>query len=325
MERGYVKLYRKTKDSGILRHPKAFALFGWLLLSVTRKPVAVVVSSGVVVRLEPGEIVVSRRLLSEELAQTEKEIRGGIDLLERAEILESRRAGRSRILKLRNFQFYQDLNPATAATRAASGAATRAESGPDEGQIVRVTGFDDAPLPSPQEERRKKREEERTPPPEEASSLAALLAKYLRAADPKAKVPDDLVPWSWEINRLLKLDGRSREEVSGVLRWIFRESDGFWIASIRSASSLRKKFETLAAQRRRDGDKEVRKRAVEADREQEARAKRAAARPRVDLEEVRTRGREEAAIRQGGLSPIGRAALDSILGGVQSNETKEEA
>ena len=38
MERGFVKLWRRTLDSGILQHPTAWQVFGYLLLMANSKP-----------------------------------------------------------------------------------------------------------------------------------------------------------------------------------------------------------------------------------------------------------------------------------------------
>lgn len=310
MERGYVKLYRKTKDSGILRHPKAFALFGWLLLSVTRKPHKVLVRSGTV-ELAPGEIVASRRLLAEELGQSEKEIRTSLELLRNADILTSRRAGRIQVLTLTNFAYYQEPE----ATKGQQSGLCRGQIGARSGPAGSPSGFDGLPLRALQEgEKERRRERERTPPPPEATSLAELLAKYLRSYDAKAKIPDDLSSWAWDVNKLLKLDGRTPEEVRMILRWIFKESDGFWIANVRSGATLRKKFETLVAQRKRDVDRRNFAQAKKADAEVAERAKGALSRPpgALSVSEVAKLSREEAAKKQRELGPAGATIVAEI-------------
>ena len=60
MNRGFVKLWRKTLDSGLLQNGPAWQLFGYLLLRATHKPYRTIVG-GVVCELVPGEVLPSIR------------------------------------------------------------------------------------------------------------------------------------------------------------------------------------------------------------------------------------------------------------------------
>ena len=80
MERGYVKLWRKTLDSGLLQNPTAWQVFGWLLLSASRKRNVMIVG-GAPVTLEAGDVCVSRSKLAAGLELSEEQIRTALNLL----------------------------------------------------------------------------------------------------------------------------------------------------------------------------------------------------------------------------------------------------
>jgi hypothetical protein len=61
--------------------------------------------------------------------------------------------------------------------------------------------------------------------------------------------------WITEMDRLIRLDERDPEEVTKVVRWLFTSTDEtatFWAAVTRSPAKLRKNWDTMAAQVRRN-------------------------------------------------------------------------
>jgi hypothetical protein len=71
--------------------------------------------------------------------------------------------------------------------------------------------------------------------------LAVLPSQHVPAANPIA-----LEKWCTEIDRLIRLDGHTPETVRATIEWALR--DGFWRTNIRSAKTLREKFESLLLQ-----------------------------------------------------------------------------
>lgn len=55
--------------------------------------------------------------------------------------------------------------------------------------------------------------------------------------------------WRTEMDRLLRIDGRSPGEVEAVIRWV--DQDPFWAANVLSVPKLRAKYDQLAATARR--------------------------------------------------------------------------
>lgn len=87
-------------------------------------------------------------------------------------------------------------------------------------------------------------------PSDSAIRLATLLLEKSRVHDPKIAIGKDertIASWSKDIDRLLRLDKRTEEEVESVIRWCKSEGN-FWIPNILSGKKLREKFPTLYAQ-----------------------------------------------------------------------------
>ena len=80
-------------------------------------------------------------------------------------------------------------------------------------------------------------------PSPEALGLAELLKSLILVNNPKANLPPSLNGWALEADRMVKLDGRTKDEIKQVIE--FSQKDGFWMANILSMSKLRKQFDQL--------------------------------------------------------------------------------
>ena len=65
MHRGYVKLWRKSLESGLLQNAEAWQLMTWCLLKATHKPHKQLVGSSIV-ELQPGQLIFGRKKAAEE-------------------------------------------------------------------------------------------------------------------------------------------------------------------------------------------------------------------------------------------------------------------
>lgn len=110
VERGYVKLWRKTIDSGLLEHPTAWQLFGWVLLNATHKTRKTIVS-GQIIELQPGEVVFTRRVTSVKLGMSEQQIRTALGVLVSNQVVTSKTTRRCTIISLTNWDRYQQDAP----------------------------------------------------------------------------------------------------------------------------------------------------------------------------------------------------------------------
>ena len=107
MNRGYIKLWRKTLDSGLLQNGPAWQLFGYLLLRATHKPYRTIVG-GVVCELVPGEVVFGRSKAAADLGLGEQQIRTALNLLKKMKIATSRSTNKFTVVSLVNWHNYQD-------------------------------------------------------------------------------------------------------------------------------------------------------------------------------------------------------------------------
>lgn len=111
MERGYVRVWRRIADSGLLQHPRALQLFMHLLLTATSKPCRRIVA-GAPLDLKPGEVVTGRERLAQELGATVREIRTAMDILKKMEIVTSRATNKYSVVFITNWDRYQYERPA---------------------------------------------------------------------------------------------------------------------------------------------------------------------------------------------------------------------
>jgi len=109
MHRGYLKLWRKVEDSGLLQIPLTYALFTFILLKATHKPRKIGTPHGVV-DLQRGEYMSGRIALAKDLNQSEQSIRTGLDRLQKMEILTITSTSRYSIYTIVNYNNYQDDN-----------------------------------------------------------------------------------------------------------------------------------------------------------------------------------------------------------------------
>jgi biotin operon repressor len=107
VHRGYIKLWRKTFDSGIGREHATFTLWMWILCNAARKPLKYI-ARGEQIQLETGELVVGRKKLSTELRISEQSVRTSLEHLKRWGNLTIRSTNRFSIVKVTNWETYQE-------------------------------------------------------------------------------------------------------------------------------------------------------------------------------------------------------------------------
>lgn len=73
--------------------------------------------------------------------------------------------------------------------------------------------------------------------------LADYLRKYILKNNPKSKTPENLQKWCVDIDRMIRLDKRTSDEIKEVIA--FCQTDSFWSANILSTGKLREKYDAL--------------------------------------------------------------------------------
>lgn len=107
MQKGYVKVWRKIEDSGLIQLPNTLALFMHLLLKASHKDTKRGTSSGVV-ELKRGQFISGIHKLSEALEQTEREVRTSIKRLIDLGIISVQATNKFSIYTIENYNKYQD-------------------------------------------------------------------------------------------------------------------------------------------------------------------------------------------------------------------------
>lgn len=106
MNRGYVKLYRKSLDSGWLKKPKPWVFWTYCLLKATHKPRVARVGNQEIA-LHPGQFIFGRRVAAEETGLTHREIRTCLDLLGKWQNLTIKTTNKFSIITIVNWPTYQ--------------------------------------------------------------------------------------------------------------------------------------------------------------------------------------------------------------------------
>ena len=105
MHRGYVKLWRKTRDSGF--NCVQLGFWSYCLLEAVHSPCTRMVGS-TPVQLEPGQFVFGRKRWAEALGLSEKVVRNCIkSFLDNDQIRASKRASRYTVFEVVNWGIYQ--------------------------------------------------------------------------------------------------------------------------------------------------------------------------------------------------------------------------
>lgn len=111
MHRGYVKVWRKLGDSGILKDPLACQFFLWAMLKATHKHKKQPVGNQVV-DLEPGQFVSGRKAASSELGISQMVFRGVSKKMENMDFITITPTNKFSVYTIINWATYQNVEPA---------------------------------------------------------------------------------------------------------------------------------------------------------------------------------------------------------------------
>lgn len=124
MNRGYVKMYRKTTDSTIFAHEGMFKLFCLCLMKATHKEIEVMIPGILLpIKLLPGQFITGRYSLHEDYHQAHIRKRYGrkdrpalktlvrwLQSLEKMQILTIKSTNKYSIITVLNWNVYQDVD-----------------------------------------------------------------------------------------------------------------------------------------------------------------------------------------------------------------------
>lgn len=111
MHRGYVKIWRKLEDSGLLQMHSTLALFMFMLMQASHKAKKIGTSMGVI-QLERGQFISGRHKLAAAIELTEQKVRTCLDNLHNMDIITSESTSKFTIYTIVNYSEYQSSDEA---------------------------------------------------------------------------------------------------------------------------------------------------------------------------------------------------------------------
>lgn len=127
LELGYVRLWRKIRESAILRNPHLLQLWIWILVKASWRPRTVPVRTGkgeTLVHLEPGQLLFGRKSASDELGSPAETVRDRMMRLKRLGMIAIQPAAHYSVVTVVNWALYQGAH-ADPATQTAGQSATQ--------------------------------------------------------------------------------------------------------------------------------------------------------------------------------------------------------
>jgi hypothetical protein len=110
LELGYVQLWRKIKNSAILRDPHLLQLWVWILVKAAWGPrtVSIVTGKGrTLVHLQPGQFVFGRKSASDEIGQPAETVRDRMTRLKSLRMIATQPATHYSVVTVVNWASYQ--------------------------------------------------------------------------------------------------------------------------------------------------------------------------------------------------------------------------
>jgi hypothetical protein len=109
MERGYVKLWKKSLDSGMLQNPELWAFWSWCLLKATRRTYKQMVGYQEI-ELQPGQLVFGREAVAKELKSSAQTIRTCVKTLVKQKNITIKSTNKFSIISIVNWNTYQSTD-----------------------------------------------------------------------------------------------------------------------------------------------------------------------------------------------------------------------
>lgn len=108
MQRGYIKIWRKLEDSGLLQMPNTLALFMVMLFRSAYRPTKIGL-----VELDRGQLIAGRFQLCEWTGLSEQNVRTSLKHLHDMEIITSKSTNKYTLYTIVNYGLYQDQDNST--------------------------------------------------------------------------------------------------------------------------------------------------------------------------------------------------------------------
>jgi uncharacterized protein YdaU (DUF1376 family) len=82
---------------------------------------------------------------------------------------------------------------------------------------------------------------------DDSYEVARFLSKKIKNFNPSCR-KHNLDSWAKDIDKAIRIDNRTKEQLIDCINWIYEGSGNFWIPNIQSGKKLRDKFDTMFMQ-----------------------------------------------------------------------------
>ncbi len=215
MNRGYVRLWRKSLDAGWIRNHKLWAFWTYCLMKASHQEYDAIVGLQVI-RLMPGQFIFGLKRAAEETGLSVREIRTILEFLKKAENLTIKTTNKFSIITIVNWPIYQG----DATGNDTQNDKPRANKGQHTNTETHKIFLSDSI----------------------EVRLSEFLLEKILSRNPNHKRPN-LQAWAKDVDRMIRLDDRAVEDIRRVVEWC--QGDTFWQNNILSTAKLRKNFDQL--------------------------------------------------------------------------------
>jgi hypothetical protein len=239
LDRGYIKLWRKTLDTEILKKKNLWSFWGYCLLKATHRPFISTVGLQEV-PLEPGQFVFGRKRAAFDLDMTEREIRTCVQSLSNMKNLTIKTTNKFSIISIVNWNIYQ-----------------QSEIQNDQQIVTETTSK--RPANDHIQEHKNIRTTTKIKKLLVATDTGLRLSNYLFSfikGRNNGHKPPDMNKWGLDIDKMILVDSRDPTDIEKVICWC--QQDDFWKNNILSASKLRKQYDQLKLKMNPKNDKQER-------------------------------------------------------------------
>jgi hypothetical protein len=234
MDRGHVKLWRKSMDSGLLQNSNVWTFWCWCLLKATWKEREMLVNFQVV-KLFPGQFIFGRVSASHELKMSERSIRTCLDKLKNMGNLTIKTTNRYSVISIVNWGIYQGNRPSY--DQQTDQPTTSRRPADDHKQEVKEV--------KERKEQTLSHDLKKSSDTKKDPDILKFVSRFQENAKIECgnlgiEVTESLLSSCYDtIEKLIRIDKFDKFYVFDVIRWAYK--DAFWSAQVRSLAPLRTK------------------------------------------------------------------------------------
>jgi hypothetical protein len=220
MNQGWIKLWRKIQDNPVWQHKPYSYGQAWVdLLLLANHEAHCIWPRGIRLDLEAGQVGYSKESLAAKWGWSRGRVTRFLNMLENAQQIVQQKDNVTTVITITNWKPHQETDGKQYSRRTAGG-----------------------PQADTNKNEKNEENEKKSSCYAEALRLAELLLELIVQRKGDLRRPN-LDRWARDMDRLIRLDGRTPERIEAVIR--FCQRDPFWQNNILSVATLRRQFDRL--------------------------------------------------------------------------------